>query len=138
MADAEVLLDAIALVAEPIRISSLWRPMLPDPGDDLVLETAVNGRAEVVVTFNRRDFAPASARFAFEIVAGRRCATTGESLMKKSKTIGTIRAARLTECPVLRPAPPATAQISGPSRADCGSATVPCTDAAASPASTGA
>jgi predicted nucleic acid-binding protein len=53
VADAEILLDAIALVAEPIRISYLWRPMLPDPGDDLVLETAVNGRADVVVTFNR-------------------------------------------------------------------------------------
>jgi predicted nucleic acid-binding protein len=69
MADAEALLDAIALVAEPIRISYLWRPLLPDPGDDLVLETAVNGRADVVVTFNRRHFAPASARFAFEVVA---------------------------------------------------------------------
>jgi predicted nucleic acid-binding protein len=69
MADAEVLLDAIALVAEPIRIWYLWRPLLRDPGDDLVLETAVNGRADVVVTFNRRDFAPASARFAFEVVA---------------------------------------------------------------------
>jgi predicted nucleic acid-binding protein len=69
VADAEILLDAIALVAEPIRISYLWRPMLPDPGDDLVLETAVNGRADVVVTFNRRDFAAASTRFGFEVVA---------------------------------------------------------------------
>ena len=68
-ADVDVLLDAIALVAEPIRISYLWRPMLPDPGDDLVLETAVNARAEVVVTFNRRDFALASARFGFEVVS---------------------------------------------------------------------
>lgn len=67
-AEVGILLDAIAIVAEPIRISYLWRPMLPDPGDDLVLETAVNGRAEVVVTFNRRDFEPASARFGFEVV----------------------------------------------------------------------
>jgi hypothetical protein len=32
----------------------LWPPMLPDSGDDLVLETAVNRRAAVVVTFIAR------------------------------------------------------------------------------------
>ena len=59
-----------ALVAEPIRISYLWRPVLADPGDDLVLETAVNGRADVVVvTFNRRHFEPAAAPFGLEILA---------------------------------------------------------------------
>ena len=68
-ADVEVLLDAIALVAEPIRISYLWRPVLADPGDDLVLETAVNGRADVLVTFNRRHFEPAAAPFGLEILA---------------------------------------------------------------------
>jgi predicted nucleic acid-binding protein len=68
-ADVEVLLDAIAVVAEPIRISYLWRPVLPDPADDLVLETAVNGHADVVVTFNRRDFGPGAARFGLEILA---------------------------------------------------------------------
>jgi predicted nucleic acid-binding protein len=68
-ADVQVLLDAIALVARPVRISYLWRPMLPDPDDDLVLETAVNGSAEVVITFNRRYFEPAAARFGIEILA---------------------------------------------------------------------
>ena len=67
--DVEVLLDAIALVVEPIRIAYLWRPVLPDPGDDLVLETAVNGRADVVVTFNRRHFGPAASPFGLEILA---------------------------------------------------------------------
>jgi predicted nucleic acid-binding protein len=55
--DVQVLLDAIALVATPVRISYLWRPMLPDPDDDLVLETAVNGHADAVIAFNRRHFA---------------------------------------------------------------------------------
>jgi putative PIN family toxin of toxin-antitoxin system len=68
-ADVQVLLDAIALVATPVRISYLWRPMLPDPDDDLVLETAVNGSAKVVITFNRRHFEPAAARFGIEILA---------------------------------------------------------------------
>jgi predicted nucleic acid-binding protein len=68
-ADVEVLLDAFAVVAEPIRISYLWRPILSDAGDDLVLETAVNGRADVLVTFNRRDFGPVAGRFGLEILA---------------------------------------------------------------------
>jgi predicted nucleic acid-binding protein len=29
---------------------------LPDPKDDLVLEVAVNGECEAIVTFNARDF----------------------------------------------------------------------------------
>jgi predicted nucleic acid-binding protein len=68
-ADVEVLLDAIARIVEPIRTSYLWRPVPSDPGDDLVLETAVNGRADVVVTFNRRHFGPAAAPFGLEILA---------------------------------------------------------------------
>jgi predicted nucleic acid-binding protein len=67
--DVQVLLDAIALVATPVRISYLWRPTLPDPDDDLVLETAVNGHSEAVVTFNRRHFEPAVARFGIEVLA---------------------------------------------------------------------
>jgi predicted nucleic acid-binding protein len=67
--DVEILLDAIAVVVESIRISYLWRPVLPDAGDDLVLETAVNGRADVVVTFNRRHFEPAAMHFGLEMVA---------------------------------------------------------------------
>jgi hypothetical protein len=65
----QVLLDAIASVATPLRISYLWRPMLPDPDDDLVLETAVNGHADAVITFNRRHFEPAAGRFGIEILA---------------------------------------------------------------------
>jgi predicted nucleic acid-binding protein len=68
-ADVQILLDAIAVVATPVRISYLWRPMLPDANDDLVLETAVNGLAKVIVTFNRRHLEPAAARFGVEILA---------------------------------------------------------------------
>lgn len=68
-ADVEALLDAIAVVVEPVRISYLWRPVLPDAGDDLVLETAVNGRAGILITFNRRHFEPAAAAFELEILA---------------------------------------------------------------------
>lgn len=40
-----------------------WRPQVRDPGDEMVLEAAVNGGAEALITFNQRDFGGAPARF---------------------------------------------------------------------------
>ena len=37
----------------------LWRPFLPDPKDDFILELAVESRADYLLTFNTRDFAGA-------------------------------------------------------------------------------
>jgi predicted nucleic acid-binding protein len=67
--DVGVLLDAIAVVAEPVKLAFLWRPILPDGDDDMVLEAAVNGRADGIVTFNRRDFAPASRLFGLAVMS---------------------------------------------------------------------
>lgn len=61
-----VLLDAVAALAEPVETRFLWRPQLRDPGDEMVLEAAVNGRARAIVTFNARDFGDAPARFGVE------------------------------------------------------------------------
>lgn len=57
------LLDGVAAFAEPVRIAYLWRPMLNDVDDEMVLETAVNGGADLLVTFNLRDLEPACRRF---------------------------------------------------------------------------
>jgi predicted nucleic acid-binding protein len=64
-----VLLDAVASVSEPVRPAFLWRPSLRDADDDMVLEVAVNGRANAIVTFNRRDFLPATERFGIEVLS---------------------------------------------------------------------
>lgn len=53
-------LDALSLFIEPVHLHYLWRPQLRDPADEMVLETALNGRAEVLVTLNIADFVPAS------------------------------------------------------------------------------
>jgi putative PIN family toxin of toxin-antitoxin system len=67
--DVEVLLDAVAAIAQPVRFAFLWRPTLRDPDDDMVLETAVNGGADAIVTFNLRDFRAAAARFGIDILS---------------------------------------------------------------------
>jgi putative PIN family toxin of toxin-antitoxin system len=61
------LLDAVAAVATPVRLAFLWRPTLRDPDDDMVLEIAVNGGAEVIATFNLRDFVPEAERFGIDV-----------------------------------------------------------------------
>ena len=53
------LLDELCAVARPCEISFLWRPMLRDPDDEMVLEAAVQGDADRLLTFNLRDFAGA-------------------------------------------------------------------------------
>jgi putative PIN family toxin of toxin-antitoxin system len=52
-------LDAFCILAEPVHLHYLWRPQLRDPADEMVLETALNGRADGLVTLNVRDFVPA-------------------------------------------------------------------------------
>lgn len=61
-------LDGLAALAEPVECHFLWRPQLRDPGDEMVLETAVNGRADAIVTFNARDFGQAPADFGIAVL----------------------------------------------------------------------
>jgi putative PIN family toxin of toxin-antitoxin system len=53
--------------SERIKIFYLWRPGLRDPGDDMVLETAVAARADYLVTHNTKDFTGAD-RFGLRVV----------------------------------------------------------------------
>ncbi len=50
------LLDGLCSVCAPVELSYLWRPLLRDPDDEMVLETAVLGHADLLLTFNIRDF----------------------------------------------------------------------------------
>lgn len=49
-------LDGLCRAARLLDISLLWRPMLRDPDDEMVLEAAVHGRVDRLLTFNLRDF----------------------------------------------------------------------------------
>ena len=66
IAEAQLLLDAIVRMGREVAISYLWRPTLRDPDDEMVLETAVNGGAAWIVTFNIGDYAGAE-RFGINV-----------------------------------------------------------------------
>jgi len=55
-ADIDRVLDYLCSVANLQEIFFLWRPFLPDPRDDFLLELAVAGGRQTIVTFNIRHF----------------------------------------------------------------------------------
>lgn len=54
--EIEKLLDYICLQSEHQKIHFLWRPILPDPNDDHLLELAVASGTGLIVTYNTKDF----------------------------------------------------------------------------------
>jgi putative PIN family toxin of toxin-antitoxin system len=66
--DVSAVLDELASVGKRVELMIRTRPMLPDPNDEMVMETAINGRADAIVTFNDRDFRLVAARFRCSVV----------------------------------------------------------------------
>lgn len=60
-------IDYLCATARRQPIYFLWRPTLPDPADDLVLEVAAHGQCDTIVTFNLRHFRGA-AQFGIRVV----------------------------------------------------------------------
>lgn len=54
--DVEMLIDYICAVGIQQDIFYLWRPFLPDPKDDMVLEVAVAAGCRYIITYNLKDF----------------------------------------------------------------------------------
>lgn len=67
--EVRVFLDALLALAEPVEIYFLWRPQLHDANDEMVLEAAINGQADAIVTFNRRDYGAVPARFGIKVMS---------------------------------------------------------------------
>ena len=66
--DAALYVDGLIALAEPVRAFFRWRPQLRDPGDELVLEAAVNGQADAIVTFNESHLREARKSFGIEVI----------------------------------------------------------------------
>jgi len=67
--DIELLMRDMAGLIEPVEVHFRWRPQLRDPGDEMVLEAAVNGRADLLVTHNRKDFSSVPHNFRLRVVS---------------------------------------------------------------------
>jgi len=66
--DVSAVLDELASVGKRVELVIRMRPMLADPNDEMVLETAISGHADAIVTFNDRDFRAVAARFRCSVV----------------------------------------------------------------------
>ena len=67
--EVDSILDALSAVLEPVRFEFVWKPNLADPGDEMVLETAVNGGADCLVTFNVRLFSEGARIFGIQVIS---------------------------------------------------------------------
>lgn len=66
--DVEVFLNTLILHSDPVDLHFLWHPQLDDAKDEMVLETALNGQADALVTFNLVDFRAAAQRFGLDLL----------------------------------------------------------------------
>ena len=66
LTQAELFVDALVRLGQPVFVNYRWRPQTRDAGDEMVLEAAINAEADAIVTFNRRDFGSAPKRFGIE------------------------------------------------------------------------
>ena len=56
VAEVGVFFDGLAALLLSVLPYFLWRPLWRDPDDEMMLDAAVNGQADVIVTFNIHDF----------------------------------------------------------------------------------
>lgn len=69
--EVDEIIAALYSVVKPVEVDFRWRPRLPDANDEMVLEAAINGHADAIVTFNTRDFRGATEEFGIRILAPR-------------------------------------------------------------------
>jgi putative PIN family toxin of toxin-antitoxin system len=60
--------SALADAIEPVDVHFAWRPQLSDSDDETVLDAAINGRADALVTHNIADFVQPARRFGLTVI----------------------------------------------------------------------
>jgi putative PIN family toxin of toxin-antitoxin system len=61
-------LAELAALIEPVEVHFQWRPQSRDPNDEMVLEAAINGGADALVTYNVADFSGPAERFRISVL----------------------------------------------------------------------
>ena len=61
-------LAELAALIEPVEVHFQWRPQGRDPNDEMVLEAAINGQADAIVTYNIADFSGLAERFTIAVL----------------------------------------------------------------------
>ena len=65
--EVTAVLDELAGLCVRVVFDYRWRPQARDPDDDLVLETAINGGADVIASFNVTDMQAGARRFGIAV-----------------------------------------------------------------------
>jgi putative PIN family toxin of toxin-antitoxin system len=65
--DIDDIIDYLCSISEHRKIHFLWRPVLRDPSDDMVLELAVESESKYILTYNKKDFRGAE-KFGIDVV----------------------------------------------------------------------
>jgi putative PIN family toxin of toxin-antitoxin system len=68
-AEALNVIDALVATADHVDVHFRWRPQLRDADDEMILEAAINAKDRRIITFNKRDFMPAVARFGLGLMS---------------------------------------------------------------------
>ena len=71
MQDAEAVIAMLEAVAIPVLVQIKHRPLSRDENDDMVLDIAINGYADAIVTNNIRHFASAARPFGIRVLTPR-------------------------------------------------------------------
>lgn len=66
--DIRKVLDYLCTVGHPTKIFFLWRPFLKDFHDDMILELAMAGGCDSIITYNSRDFAMVEKTFGIHVI----------------------------------------------------------------------
>ena len=66
--EIRLIISDIVHISHKTKLHFLWRPFLKDSFDDKVLETAVNGQAQAIITYNTKDFAGVQKYFGIDIL----------------------------------------------------------------------
>jgi predicted nucleic acid-binding protein len=67
-AETSLILDALEAVAEPVFVAFKYRPLSLDENDDMVLDVAINGCADLIATNNTKHFREAAGSFHLDVL----------------------------------------------------------------------